>query len=33
MVVVGDPAVVRGPLEQFGFGPITLYDTAGNPTA
>jgi zinc protease len=30
MVVVGDPAVVRTPLEQLGFGPIALYDTAGN---
>ena len=32
MVVVGDPAVIRGPLEQFGFGPIALYDTVGNQT-
>jgi len=32
MVVVGDPAVVRSPLEQLGFGATTLYDTAGNPT-
>jgi zinc protease len=31
MVVVGDPAVVRAPLERFGFGAVTLYDTAGNP--
>jgi zinc protease len=32
MVVVGDPSVVRAPLEQLGFGPIALYDTSGNPT-
>jgi len=32
MVVVGDPSVVREPLEQLGFGPITTYDTSGNPT-
>jgi len=32
MVVVGDPSVVRGPLEQLGFGPITMYDTSGNLT-
>ena len=33
MVVVGDPAVIRGPLEQFGFGAVALYDTVGNPTS
>ena len=32
MVVVGDPSIIRAPLEQLGFGPITLYDTLGNPT-
>jgi predicted Zn-dependent peptidase len=32
MVVVGEPSVVRGPLEALGFGPIALYDTLGNPT-
>jgi zinc protease len=32
MVVVGEPSVVRGSLEQLGFGPVTLYDTLGNPT-
>ena len=32
MVVVGDPSVVRAPLEALGFGPISLYDTLGNPT-
>ncbi|MEO7084394.1 MAG: pitrilysin family protein [Gemmatimonadaceae bacterium] len=32
MVVVGDPATVRGPLEALGFGPLALYDTSGNPT-
>ena len=33
MVVVGDPAVIRAPLEQFGFGAVAMYDTAGNPTS
>lgn len=33
MVVVGDPAVIRGTLEQFGFGAVAVYDTAGNPTS
>jgi zinc protease len=32
MVVVGDPAVIREPLERFGFGAVAMYDTAGNPT-
>ena len=32
MVVVGDPSVVRTPLQELGFGPISLYDTLGNPT-
>lgn len=31
LVVVGDPAVVRPPLEALGFGPVTVYDTGGNP--
>lgn len=33
MVVVGDPATVRPPLEAMGFGPITLYDASGQPIA
>jgi zinc protease len=33
MVVVGDPAAVRAPLEKLGFGRITLYDTVGQPIA
>ncbi len=33
MVVVGDPAIVRAPLEGMRFGPLTLYDTLGQPTA
>jgi zinc protease len=33
MVVVGDPAIVRGPLESLGFGPLAIYDTAGAPIA
>lgn len=33
MVVVGDPASVRAPLEALQFGPITVYDAQGNPIA
>jgi zinc protease len=33
MVVVGDPAIVRSPLQAMGFGPITLYDATGQPIA
>jgi zinc protease len=32
MVVVGDPAVIRAPLEALGFGTTTVYDTHGNAT-
>jgi len=31
MVVVGDPSIVRAPLEAMQFGPIMLYDTQGKP--
>jgi zinc protease len=31
MVVVGDPNIVRGPLEAMQFGPLFLYDTQGKP--
>ncbi len=31
MVVVGDPAVVRAPLERLNFGPVTVYDDRGEP--
>jgi zinc protease len=31
MVVVGDPSIVRAPLEAMEFGPIMLYDTQGKP--
>jgi len=31
MVVVGDPATVRAPLESMAFGPLTLYDAQGRP--
>jgi predicted Zn-dependent peptidase len=31
MVVVGDPATVRAPLEAMQFGPLNVYDTQGNP--
>ena len=33
MVVVGDPAIVRGKLEAMNFGDTTLYDTLGQPIA
>lgn len=33
MVVVGDPSVVRAPLEVMNFGATTLYDTLGQPSA
>jgi zinc protease len=32
MVIVGDPAAIRAPLEAMHFGPVTLYDTLGRPT-
>ncbi|MFL5579840.1 MAG: M16 family metallopeptidase [Gemmatimonadaceae bacterium] len=32
LLVVGDPAVVRAPLEALGFGPMTVYDAEGRPT-
>ena len=31
MLVVGDPKIVRGPLEAMRFGPIMLYDAQGKP--
>lgn len=33
MIVVGDPSAVRGSLEAMQFGPLTVYDAQGNPTA
>jgi zinc protease len=33
MVVVGDPAAVRAPIEKLGFGRITMYDTLGHATS
>lgn len=33
MVVVGDPAIVKGKLEAMNFGDTTLYDTLGQPIA
>lgn len=33
MVVVGDPNIVRGPLEAMQFGPMMLYDVQGKPLA
>lgn len=32
MVVVGDPAAVRAPIEKLGFARIAQYDTLGQPT-
>jgi predicted Zn-dependent peptidase len=32
MVVVGDPATVKGPLDEMGFGPLRVYDAQGRPT-
>jgi zinc protease len=29
MLVVGNPAAVQRPLEELGFGPLTVYDTSG----
>lgn len=33
LAAVGDPAAIRGPLAGLGFGPITVYDALGQPTA
>ena len=33
IVAVGDPAVIRGPLEQLGLGPVRSYDAEGNPAS
>jgi hypothetical protein len=29
IVAVGDPTVVREPMEQLGLGPVRLYDAEG----
>ena len=31
LVVVGDPESIHGPLESLELGPVTVYDTDGNP--
>jgi zinc protease len=31
IVAVGDPGVVRAPLEALGLGPVTVYDADGRP--
>ena len=31
LLAVGDPAVIAGPLEALGFGPLTVYDAEGRP--
>ena len=33
IVIVGDPALVRAPLEQLQLGPVLAYDAEGVPTA
>ena len=33
MIVVGDPASVRGKLEAMNFGLVTVYDALGTPVA
>jgi zinc protease len=33
IVAVGDPALVRAPLEQLSVGPVLLYDSDGSPAA
>ena len=33
LLVVGDPAVVRAPLEAMGFGPVHVYDAEGHALA
>jgi zinc protease len=33
IVAVGDSAVVRGPLEQLGVGPVLAYDAEGRPAS
>jgi zinc protease len=30
IVAVGDPGIVRSPLEKLGIGPVAVYDTEGN---
>lgn len=32
IVVVGDLAAIRGPLQSLGMGPVSVYDADGNPT-
>jgi len=33
IVTVGDPTVVRAPLESLGLGTVRVYDAEGNPSA
>jgi hypothetical protein len=33
VVAVGDAAIIHGPLEALGIGPVLLYDAEGKPTA
>ena len=33
IVAVGDPAIIRAPLEALGAGPILTYDAEGHPTS
>jgi zinc protease len=32
IVIVGDPSLVRAPLEQLNLGPVRVYDAEGNAT-
>ena len=32
VVAVGDPSIIRGPLEALGVGPVLVYDVEGKPT-
>ena len=31
MLAVGDPDSIRTPLDELGFGPLTVYDVMGSP--
>jgi len=33
IVTVGDPSVIRAPLEALALGPVHVYDAEGNPAA
>ena len=33
IIAVGDPTIIRAPLEALGAGPVLAYDAEGNPTS